>query len=124
MSRFELRFTRLVGPHSAAGKLAKLDGRTREARLMRDTRRELVAHCGGSPSATQRQMIEQAVQLTLRLALMDAHFSDTGELTATDSKAYLGWSNALVRLLARLGLKSASERPRSLQQHLAARVAA
>ncbi len=88
---------------------------------MRDTRRELTVHCGGAPSATQRQMIEQAVQLTLRLALMDAHFSDTGELTATDSKAYLGWSNALVRLLARLGLKSAAAQPRSLQQHLAAR---
>ncbi len=90
---------------------------------MRDTRRELTTHCGGTPSATQRQMIEQAVQLTLRLALMDAHFSDTGELTATDSKAYLGWSNALVRLLARLGLKSAAAQPRSLQQHLAHRQA-
>ena len=33
--------------------LAKLDQRTKEARLMRETRAALVAHVGGKPSAVQ-----------------------------------------------------------------------
>jgi hypothetical protein len=44
--------------------LAKLDQRTKEARLMRETRAELVAHVGGKPSAVQAAMIERACQLT------------------------------------------------------------
>jgi hypothetical protein len=33
--------------------LAKLDQRTKEARLMRETRAALVAHVGGKPSAVR-----------------------------------------------------------------------
>jgi hypothetical protein len=91
---------------------------------MAKLRADLTAHVGGAPSATQRAMIEQAVQLSLRLALMDEHFAETVEMTEHDSRCYLAWSNALTRLMARMGTKSAAQAPRSLQQHLAARAGA
>jgi hypothetical protein len=39
-----------LGPYSRTAILSKLDGRTREARLMRGTRAALIAHVGGKPS--------------------------------------------------------------------------
>ena len=56
-----------VGPYSKPATLAKLDGRTREARLMRDTRAALTRHVGGSPSATQRMLVERAATLSLHV---------------------------------------------------------
>ena len=99
--------------------LAKLDGRTREAALMRRTRGELTAHVGGQPSATQRALIERAVNLTVRLALMDAKFAAGTGQSDHDSRTYLSWSNALTKTLRQLGLQPAAKRPISLQEHLA-----
>jgi hypothetical protein len=39
---------------------AKLDQRTKQARLMRETHSELVRHVGGAPTAVQAAMIERA----------------------------------------------------------------
>jgi hypothetical protein len=61
--------------------LAKLDARTKQARLLRETRAALTAHVGGKPSAVQAAMIERAVQLTLRIADMDAKFAETGAMS-------------------------------------------
>ncbi len=88
---------------------------------MRETRAELTAHVGGTPSATQRALIEQAAQLALRLAAMDRKFAETGGQTEHDSRTYLAWSNSYSRLLRQLGLKGAAERPKSLADHLAER---
>jgi heme oxygenase len=104
-----------IGQGSRPSTLAKLDGRTREARLMRETRAALTAHVGGSPSATQRALIERACQLTLRLAAMDQRFADTGAQTEHDSRTYLAWSNSLTRTLRDLGHKAtASAHPTSI----------
>jgi hypothetical protein len=100
--------------------LAKLDQRTREARLVRSVRAQLTAHVGGKPSATQAALIEQAAQLALRIATMDRDFAKSGGLTEHDSKAYLAWANAYGRLMRHLGLKGAAERGPSLAEHLAA----
>lgn len=102
-------------------KLARMDGRTKAARLLRETRADLVAHVGGRPSATQAAMIEQAAQLQLRLAVMDRKFAETGAQTDHDSRTYLAWSNSLSRLLCRLGIKGAAQRGPSLAEHLASR---
>ena len=88
--------------------LAKLDQRTKEARLMRETRAALVAHVGGKPSAVQSAMIERACQLTLRIVAMDREFAETGAQTDHDSRTYLAWSNSLTRTLAQLGVESAT----------------
>jgi len=108
-----------IGPHSRPHPLAKMDQRTKEARLLRELRAELTAHVGDRPSATQRALIEQAVQIRLRLAMMDRKFAKIGEMTEHDSRTYLAWSNSYSRLLRQLGLKGAAEKPQSLAEILA-----
>ncbi len=116
--------TKPIGPYSRPAALAKLDGRTKEARLVRETRAALLEHVAGKPSATQAALIERAVQLTLRIAAMDRKFAETGAQTEHDSRCYLAWSNSLRLLLRDLGLKGAASAPPSLAEHLAARSAA
>ena len=112
-----------ITPYSGPARLAKMDGRSREARMVRDTRAELVAHVGGKPSAVQRALIERAAVLTLQVSLMDAKQADGG-LTERDGRQYLAWVNTLSRTLRQLGMTSAADRPRSLSDHIAARSAA
>jgi hypothetical protein len=115
---------RSIGPYSRPPSLAKLDGRTREARLLRETRAELAQHVGGAPSATQRALIERAAQLSLRIALMDAKFAETSIQTEHDSRTYLAWSSTLSRTMRELGVHAAPARPRTLADHLASKAAA
>ena len=103
-----------IGPYSRPKAIAKLDGRTREAKLMRETRAALLAHLGDMPSTTQRAMVEQACQLVLRLGVMDRRFAETGAMTAHDSRTYLAWANSYTRLLGRLGLEPTIRRQPSL----------
>ena len=110
-----------IGPYSSPDALAKLDKRTRESRLLRDVRRELTEHVGGSPSAAQRMLIEQAAQLRLHLAMMDRRTAQGRALTPHDSRVYLAWANSLSKLLRHLGLKGAAARPKVLADHLAQR---
>jgi hypothetical protein len=92
-----------IGPYCGPSTLAKLDGRTREAALMRQVRAELTAHCGGHPNAVQRQLIERAVVLSLRVAQLDAKILAGEALTLHDSNFALAWNNALRRTLVALG---------------------
>lgn len=110
-----------IGPHSRPDALCKLDGRTKEARLLKSITRELVTHVGGRPTAVQSALINQLSQLRLRLALMDAAFAGSGEQTEHDSRTYLAWANTFSRGLHRLGVKAAqAEKPRTLADYLAA----
>jgi hypothetical protein len=99
-----------LGPYSCNATLAKLDGRTREARLVQSLRAELTAHVGGSPTTTQRVLIDQAAQLQLRLALMDKEADKVGTLSTRRQVQYLAWCGSLNRVLRTLGLESAAER--------------
>ncbi len=110
-----------IGPYSRPTALAKLDGRTREARLLRQVRSELTAHVGGNPSAVERRLIERAAWLTLRADQLEAKIEDGGGLTDHDTRQYLAWSNGLARTLARLGLKGARAAPKTLADHIAGR---
>jgi hypothetical protein len=112
-----------IGPYSRTATLSKLDGRTREARLMRSTRAALIAHVGGKPSVVQQTLIERACQLQIRIAMMDRDFADGGVQTEHDSRTYLAWSNSLTRTLRELGLKGAADKRPSLQDYLAGRSA-
>ncbi len=112
-----------VRPYSAPTILAKLDGRTREARLMAHMRKELSDHVGGSPSATQRALIERAVNIAVRLAVMDQQFAETRVQTECDSRTYLAWSNTLTRTMRELGLKAAPKPARTIADVLADRAA-
>jgi hypothetical protein len=114
-----------IGPYSGPLTLAKLDGRTREAALMRRVRAELTAHCGGNPNAVQRALIERAAILSLRVAQLDAKIVAGEALTLHDSNFALAWNNALRRTLAALGLEPARAEPldpmAALRAHVAAR---
>src|SRR5438105_1389891 len=96
-----------VGPHSRPHRLIKLDGRTKEAALMRSLRKELTQHVGGNPSAVARALIERCCWLQLRISLLDRKIASGRDLTEIDSNTYLAWQNSLVRTLARLGLDPA-----------------
>ncbi len=101
------------------GRLAVLDGRRRESRLLRDMRAALTAHLGGKPNAAQVVLIERAAQLQLRVALFEQKWQRTGEMPDHDQRSYLAWSNALSRTLANLGLQPAAARQPSVDEILA-----
>ena len=95
--------TYAIGPHSRPHMLAKLDQRTRESRLLKAVRRDLTAHVGGKPSATQRALIERAARLSLYIEVMDRESMSTGTMTERNSRQYLAWVNALRLALRELG---------------------
>jgi hypothetical protein len=94
-----------LGPYSRTATLAKMDQRTREARLVRGTRAALFAHVGGTPSIVQQTLIERACQLQIRIAMMDRDFANGYVQTEHDSRTYLAWSNSLTRTLRELGIE-------------------
>lgn len=109
-----------IGPFSRPHTLAVLDGRTKEARLLRDFRADLVRHVGGKPSATQSALITQACQLQLRIALMDRAIAGEAVPSERNGREYLSWCNSLQRLLRQLGKGVAAAAP-TLADHLANR---
>jgi len=115
-----------IGPYSRPSGLAKLDGRTREARLMRNLRARLVEHVGGKPSATQAALIDRAVWLSLHVAQLDQRTAEGGAMTEHDARTYLAWSNSFTRTLRELGLEAAPSpiKPDPLRAHLARKAAA
>ena len=110
-----------LGPHSRPHRFTSPDRRTREARAMEKLRAELIAHVGGAPSVAQRLLIERAVGIGLRIALLDRKLGDALQLTDTDSKAYLGLSNAMQRTLRELGYQPTPPPKPSLAEYLASR---
>ncbi|AQU89401.1 hypothetical protein B0W47_17795 (plasmid) [Komagataeibacter nataicola] len=116
---------RKIKPYSSSDSLRKLDGRSKEARLLRKVRAELTAHIGGRPTITQKALIERAAWMTLHLGMMDRKM--LGDVPSErDARQYLAWSNTLTRAIAQLGVRDTSERnrPPSLDELLASRRAA
>ena len=107
-----------VGPYSSCATLRKLDKRTKEARLLQSLRAELCAHVGGKPNIAQRILIDQAAELRLRIALMEAEGTDPGEMTERRQVQFLAWTGALTRLLKDLGLQGVPQKPLSLSEVL------
>jgi hypothetical protein len=105
-----------LGPYSRAidrGAVGGLiDGRSREGRFLRAYETMLTDHVGGSPSIVQRCMIQRAARIACHLELMDER-SLAGDhvFTTHDHLHYVSWSNALARLLDRLGLQPAAAAP-------------
>lgn len=113
-----------LGPYSRAidrGAIGStIDGRSRQGRYLRAYERMLTEHVGGNPSATQRALICRAARLALHLELMDeAALRDGKPFTAHDHNHYVAWSNALARILARLGLEAPAARAPTLADVMA-----
>jgi hypothetical protein len=94
--------------HSRPLTLAKLDGRTKEAALIRKVKAELTAHCGGNPTFPQKMMIDRAAILALRIAQIEAKIVAGESLTLHDSNFAIAWFNAYRRTLTAIGLEPAS----------------
>jgi hypothetical protein len=95
-----------------------MDGRSREARLLKSMRADLITHLGGKPSVAQRILIDQAAELRLRIALMEAETLEPGEMTERRQVQFLAWTGALTRLLKDLGLQGVPQAPPSLKEVL------
>ena len=97
---------RQIGPYSSEGALAGIDARSREWRYMEKCKRELIAHIGGTPNLVQRQLIERAAILMLRVRMMDRRLleNDGSAFTNNDSTQFCAWSNSLSRTLVLLDL--------------------
>lgn len=104
----------VIGPYSAVGAIAYLDGRSKEALFLKARRDELTAHIGGSPNAVQRMLIERAARLALRLELFDERDLTNPKYLDRDERKLLAYHNSLVRTLARLGIKGAPVKPPTL----------
>jgi hypothetical protein len=98
---------RQLGPHSRPTAIAKLDGRTKEAALLRSIRTELSGHVGGAPSPVQRTLIERAARLSLYIELMDKEALAAGTMSERNSRQYLAWNNSLRLCLRELGIRAA-----------------
>jgi len=100
-----------------------LDARTKAGRAARELRAGLLHHLGAKPSVPQLALVQQLVQLKLRLVAMDERFLAAGaKFSEHDSHMYLAWSNSFTRGLRELGLDSvaATDAPPSLADALAA----
>ena len=95
-----------------------LDGRTRQAKLMAQIRRDLTAHLGGSPSATQRMVVDRLARVCLRLELFDEKLAG-GTMTDHDARAYGALHNSFRLLLRELGMKAAPKPAPTLAEILA-----
>jgi hypothetical protein len=115
---------RRVGPYSRVFRRGvigvSIDGRSQIGRLARDMEAQLIAHCGGSPSVTQRLLIDRAVKIRLRLDEFDAKLASGGEWTALDGRTYGGLLNAFRLAMRELGLKGAEQRAPTLAEAMAA----
>lgn len=110
-----------IGPHSRPDSLRKLDGRSKEARLLKSVRSALVEHLGGDPSITQFVLIDRAAWLILHMGLMDNHMLQGGAPAERDSRQYLAWANTLTRTMRSLGLDKSPTVTRGLDALLAER---
>jgi hypothetical protein len=99
---------RQIGPYSKPNRLAILDGRTLEAKLMARVRAELTQHLGSKVTAPQRILIDRCAALTLRLHLMDRETAQSGRMSEKNGREYLCWNNSLTRTLRTLGLDAAA----------------
>lgn len=89
-----------------------VDCRTRAGRAANALRRALLAHVGPTPTPAQLAMVQQIVQLKLRLVMMDERFLlSGGDVSAHDARTYLAWSNGFTRALKALGLTGGAEPP-------------
>jgi hypothetical protein len=111
-------FKRNIGVYSRDGALARLDKRSREGVYLRRKRAELIAHCGGQPSAIQLMLIERASWLSLKVAMLDARLA-MDAMTDHDTAYYIAWVRSLVRVLRELGIEAPPSSPPSLADVIA-----
>jgi hypothetical protein len=101
--------------------LAIPNARCREGKALRTRRAELVAHCGGAPSAVQMTLIDRIIMLTWQSMQVDRlSASATGQQAIDLLERADKLANTLGRALSRLGLEAQAPAEPSLRDTLAA----
>ena len=95
---------RPIGATSRRNAIRRLDGRTAEARYLKQVRNELFAHVGGHPTAPQKLLIERVAVDMLRLQLFDYEMA-LGTLSEHDARAAHALRNSVRLALRDLGLE-------------------
>jgi hypothetical protein len=90
--------------------IVRIDRRTREGKLLEQTRAQLTAAIGGNPTYLQATAIERSAFLTVEVAKLNAMMA-AGTATIEVLRAYLSLTNALARATKSLGVKSEPEQP-------------
>jgi hypothetical protein len=105
--------------------LARLDWRTREAKLLTAMRAELTQHLGGRLTAVQAILVERASRLVVYLETMDQRALEAGTMSERDSKQYLAWCGQLRLTLREIGVEAApAAKGESLADYLTTKAAA
>jgi hypothetical protein len=106
-----------ITPHSRILRRGCIDGRSREGRFLAACRAELAAHVGGAPTRAEAVVIDRVAWLRLHLVLIDERAAGGKPMSAHDQRAYLAFSNAVVRAMQKLGLKGAAEQSPSFREY-------
>jgi hypothetical protein len=89
-----------LGPYSGVGAIAALDGRSCEYRYYKKCRDELLACVGAPPTAIQRELIEQAAWLKVRIGMMNRRLVEESPVaTFVTDGSHLAWISSLSRIL-------------------------
>ena len=94
--------SRRFWPGSGEGHARKIDGRSWQGRLLRETKDKLKASAGGLPAALAPMAIERAAMLTLYLAELDRKALASGGMGEAMMREYLALSDALSRAMDQL----------------------
>jgi hypothetical protein len=84
------------------------NGRSREAKLYRAFRDELLRHVGGKPTTAQTILIHRLSWIQTHMARMDERSMANDGLSDWASRQYLAWANTVSRMLQALGVESPS----------------
>ena len=110
-----------VGVFSSQRAVRDLDGRTREAAIVKRTIADLTAQVGGKPTAAQQLLIHATAVVVLRIrCALDKYGTGNGEIESLD-RHFVSLRNSLRLNLVTLGLEAAKDRPLSLERYLEAK---
>jgi hypothetical protein len=98
--------------------IVRVDRRTREGKLLEQTRAALMRQVGGNPNFVQCAIIERAAFLSVEAAKVNARIA-AGTSTPADLRSYMALTRAIAGLIRSLGLRSASVEPAPRERTLA-----
>ena len=91
----------VLGDMSHTG-LRAVDRRTHAGRHLADMRERLTELVGGNPDIAEKEIIDRAAMLSLKIAQMDKKIMLNSDFSERDSEFYLAWTNTYCRILKML----------------------
>lgn len=108
-------------PSESLSVVVPIDCRTHAGKAAQALRIALLSQIGPKPAPAKLALVQQLIQLKLRLVMLDQNFLAAGGVqSAHEAAQYLSWSNSYVRGLKALGLDAIGDAVMSLADALAA----